>query len=405
MNYTYTALNAAGRRIGGNVEAASPEAAKASLRKSGYTVLDLRTAGALNRDIDLPFLGNPTSKDMAIFCRQFASILRAGVSFNQALSMLGQQTENKKLSAAIRTIQADLEKGSSLAASMRRLDKIFPPMLANMAAAGEESGNLDVVFTQMEAYFDKATKTRGAIKKAMTYPVLLLIVMVVVLFVMMTSIVPKFLETFASMDAELPAVTQAVVNVSDWMSRFWWLPALLIVALAVSVRFFSRTGRGKHFFGLLARKLPVLKGLTERSACATFCRTMSLLLGSGIDVLEALALTADNMRNIWYAEAVREVRGLVLRGMSLADALRSVRLFAPMLCNMVGIGETSGDLESMMEKTADYYDDEVKLATDRLLGLLEPAIILVMAGFVVIIVMAIFLPMLNMTQAYDQYLQ
>lgn len=403
-SFSYIAVSQTGRRVKASVDAASMDVAKASLRGAGYTILEIRELNALNRDIELPFLGNPKPKDMAVFCRQFVSILRAGVPISTVLSMLGQQTENRKLAAAIREMQADIEKGATLAGAMGRHRKIFPGMLVNMVAAGEESGNLEESFRQMEAYFVKSKRTRAAVGKVMIYPSILVVVMIIVLIVMMTRIIPQFLQTFTEMDVELPALTLGVMAVSDWFVAWWWLLVIVLVVLVIGGILFNRTLKGRHFFGLLARKLPVVGQLTTRSACATFCRTMSLLLASGLTLTDALELSARNMKNIYYEEAVRSVRAMVTQGVPLNTALTDTGLFPPMVCNMTGIGEESGDLQDMMEKVADYYDEEVQDATQKLLALMEPAIILFMAVFVIIIVLSIFLPMLSMTHAYDQYL-
>ncbi len=403
-SYGYTAINRMGKRVKDNVEASSIDAAKNSLRAAGYTILEIKELNALNKDIELPFLGNPTAKDMAVFCRQFQSILRAGVPVSTILSMLGQQTENAKLAAAIRDMQASIEKGETLAGSMRKHPKIFTNMLVNMIAAGEESGNLEESFHQMEDWFDKAKKTGSAVKKAMAYPILLIVVMLVVLVVMMVEVIPGFLSTFNEMNMELPLPTLMVMAVSDWFVEWWWLLGIIVAALAVGGVFYSRTNQGKHVFGWLARKIPVVSSLTVRSASATFCRTLSLLLGSGLGLTESLELVALNMSNIYFREAVQSVRTMISEGWSLNASLRDTGVFPPMVYNLAGIGEETGDLQDMLTKTADYYDEEVKDATDRLLALMEPCIMLFLAVFVLILVLAIFLPMLNMTKAYDQYL-
>ena len=402
--YKYVALNKSGKQVKQVLEANSIDTAKNTLRGIGYTILDITEVGALNREIDLPFLGNPKSKDMAVFCRQFVSILRAGVPVTAVLAMLSQQTENKKLRSAIRTMQADVEKGDSLAGAMKKHPKIFSSMLCNMIAAGEESGNLEASFEQMEVYFDKARQTRNAIVRAMIYPCILIVVMIVVLFVMMTKIIPQFLKTFDDLEIELPAVTRAVMAVSNWFVDWWWLLLTIMLVLIIGNFIFSKTNQGKHFFGWLSRKIPVVKLLTVRSACATFCRTLALLLSSGIGLVDGLELTAANLGNIWFKEGTMNSRLMVSQGYSLSTSLQDTKLFPPMVTNMVGIGEESGDLEEMLSKTADYYDDEVTQATEALLALMEPAIILFLAVFVVIIVLSIFLPMLSMTQAFDQYL-
>lgn len=402
--FNYTAINRNGKRVRSSLDASSIETAKSSLRGAGYTILDIKEQTTLNRDIEIPFLGNPKAKDMAVFCRQFVSILRAGVSVASVLAMLGQQTSNKKLRAAIREMQADVEKGESLAISMRRHPKIFPAILVNMVSAGEASGNLEESFRQMELYFERSKRTKSKVTSAMIYPCVLIVVMIVVLIVMMTKIIPNFLKTFEDMDAELPKITLGVMAVCEWFKSWWWVPLLVLAALIVGGVLFHRTDKGKHFFGWLARKTPVVGNLTVKTACATFCRTMEVLIGSGLTLTDSMDLAASNMGNIYYLEAIRDARALVAEGTPLRESLLRTGIFPPMVSNLVGVGEETGDLQSMMGKVADYYDEEVDEATKKLLNLMEPAIIIFMAVFVVIIVLAIYLPMINMTKAFDKYL-
>ena len=402
--FNYTAINRNGKRVRSSLDASSIETAKSSLRGAGYTILDIKEQTTLNRDIEIPFLGNPKAKDMAVFCRQFVSILRAGVSVASVLAMLGQQTSNKKLRAAIREMQADVEKGEALATSMRRHPKIFPAILVNMVSAGEASGNLEESFRQMELYFERSKRTKSKVTSAMIYPCVLIVVMIIVLIVMMTKIIPNFLKTFEDMDAELPKLTLGVMALCEWFESWWWVPLLVLVALIVGGVLFHRTDKGKHFFGWLARKTPVVGNLTVKTACATFCRTMEVLIGSGLTLTDSMDLAASNMGNIYYLEAIRDARALVAEGTPLRESLVRTGIFPPMVSNLVGVGEETGDLQSMMGKVADYYDEEVDEATKKLLNLMEPAIIIFMAVFVVIIVLAIYLPMINMTKAFDKYL-
>lgn len=402
--FSYIAIDKHGKKMKESVEASSLETAKNSLRGAGYTILEIKEQNPLNRDINLPFLGNPTAKHMAIFCRQFVSILRSGVPISAVLTMLGQQTENAKLATAVREMQADIEKGETLTGSMRKHPKIFPNMLVNMVAAGEESGNLEDSFRQMEVYFEKAKRTKNSVIRAMIYPCILIVVMIVVLFLMMTKIVPMFLQTFEEMDMELPRVTRMVMAVSNWFVDWWWLLLLILIALLAACVLFSRTNPGQHFFGLLARKLPLVGRLTVRSACATLCRTLSLLLASGLTLTESLELAAGNMNNIYFKEAARSVRNMVTEGWTLSRSIQETRMFPPLVSNLTGVGEEAGDLQDMLGKLADYYDDEVEEATQRMLAWMEPLIIIFMAFFVIAIVLSIFLPMVNMTQAYDSYL-
>ncbi len=402
--YQYEAISASGKKVKKKIEANSPDAARNSLRSAGYTLLSLKELGALQKDIDLPFLGKPKAKDLALFCRQYVSVLRAGVPVSQALALVGQQTENKKLRKAVRDMQTDVEKGYSLAATVRKQSSIFGNMMANMVAAGEESGGLENAFNQMGDYYEKTRRTRAAVSKVMIYPIILLVVMVVVLIVMMVKIIPNFTKSFESMNVELPALTLAVVHFSEFCQKWWWLMILVAGGLVVLLSLYAKTNSGRHVFGWLARKLPVLGSLTVRSSCALLTRIMSQLLGAGVSLTDTLVLAGNNMKNVYFQEAVSTAHALVIEGRALSASLRSTEIFPPMVYNLVGVGEETGDLEGMLSKVADYYDEEVEEATQRLMALLEPLIILFMGVFVVILVLSIFLPMLQMTKAYDQYL-
>ncbi|MCR4804929.1 MAG: type II secretion system F family protein [Clostridia bacterium] len=403
--YNYRAITKTGKTIKGSIEASSADAGKASLRNAGYAILDFAPQTTLNKEIQIPFLGNPRAKHLAVFCRQFVSILKAGVQVSEVLSMLAQQTDNKKLRDAIRSMQADVEKGQTLASSMAKFPRIFNSMLVNMVAAGEESGNLESSFKQMEVYFDRAQKTKNSALRVMMYPIVLIVVMIIVLFVMMTRIIPSFLKNFEAMGAELPALTKGVMAVSNFFAHWWWLLVLILLGLVFGGILYGKTNQGKHFFGAISRKLPFSRSFIPKRESAVFCRTLSLLLGSGLTLTSALQLCASNMTNIYYKEAVENVRTMVQEGWPLTTALNQTGLFPAMVTNLAGIGEETGDLQDMLAKTADYYDEEVEAATQRMLALLEPMVILFMAGFVAIIVFSIFLPMLNMTKLYDQYLQ
>lgn len=402
--YVYTALNTRGKRVSASIEAASPELARNSLREEGFTVYEVRSPGMWEKDFNIPLFGRPGSKDLAVFCRQISSILRAGVPVATALEMMEMQVENKQLRHAVFEMKGDVEKGDTLATAMGRQKRLFPGMLISMIAAGEESGSLEDVFLQMEIYFEKARRTKSSVTKTMIYPCVLLVVMVIVMIVMMTSIVPMFTETFAETGAELPALTRGVISFSNWIGKWWWLMAIIAVVLTVGLVAFGKTDKGRHVYGYITRKIPVVKKLVVRSACASLCRMLSLLLSSGITLLESMDLAAANMANVYFEEAVRAARDLVSQGWPLNVGLRDTGLFPPLVINMIAVGESSGDLQGSAEKLADFYDQEVADQTAKVLALLEPFMILFMAFFVILIVLAIYLPMLNMTHAYDQYL-
>ena len=298
-----------------------------------------------------------------------------------------------------------VEKGDSLANAMRRVSgRMFPGMMINMVAAGEESGHLEESFLQMELYFERLKRTKSKVSRVMIYPCILLVAMVIVLIIMMTKIIPMFLESFREMGTQLPKLTLLVMSISDWFVKWWWGLAIGVVLLMAAGILFNRSRRGRHFFSWLALHLPLVKGLTQKSACAALCRSLSVLLGSGLTLTESMDLAAANMTNIDYREAVEKIRLQITEGTSLSAAMHQEKLFPPMVCNLIAIGEETGALEDMMAKVADYYDEEVSETTDKLMALLEPAVILVAAVFVVFIVLSIFLPMMRMTQTYDLYL-
>lgn len=402
--FKYTALDKAGKKRKGSLEAVSMDTAKSSLRRTGYTILDIYRPGVMEKDIQLPFLGNPEAKDMAVFCRQVVSILHAGMPLTQVLAMLARQTRNAKLAAVVSQMRADIEKGDTFASAMSRHPRIFPEIMVSMVKAGEESGNLEEVFRQLEIYFDKRRSNGAAVSKAMTYPIVLVVAMLIVLVIMMTKIIPVFMRTFTEMDMELPAVTLAVVSVSEFFIAWWWLLAAGVAALVIFVVLFRRSRKGRRLFDRMALKLPAVKGFAVRSACAVFCRTMAVLLGSGLSLMESLELAGDNMSNVYFRETVREIAGKLAQGRRFSAAIEETGLFPPMVCNLVAIGEESGDIRGMMEKAAGYYDDEVAESTHKLLNLLEPLLLVFLAVFVAILVIAVFLPMMSMTRAYDGYL-
>ncbi len=399
-SFGYVAVNPLGKIKKGSIEAEDLEQARAFLKRSDLTAIELKEQGILTKDIDLPFLNRVKARDLGVFCRQFVSIVSAGIPIYAALTMLASQTQNVRLKKAILDTHSQIEKGESLSDALRlHSPDIFPAMMINMVAAGEASGNLEKAFARLADHFEKGSRIRGAVKKAMVYPTIVLVVVIAVVALMMVMVIPSFTSVFVDMDMELPWVTKIVMGFSDWIVLHWWKLFLGIFGVVFLLILFGKTDKGRHFFGKLVMKLPLFGDMTVKSASANFARTLSTLVSSGLPMLDSLEITAKNMSNIYFKEAVLYCRDEAATGANLSTPLENSSLFPPMVYHMTGIGEETGDLEEMLDRLADYYDEEVEAATKALIAALEPAIILLMAGIVGIVVCAILLPMFSMYDA------
>ncbi|MBQ6265908.1 MAG: type II secretion system F family protein [Clostridia bacterium] len=399
--FNYTAMDASGKETKGTVEAASREEAQSIIRSKGLTTLKLEGANALNSDLELSFMEKkPKPREMSVFCNQMVSVLSAGVGMADALSMIGEQTANPKLRKAVLGCCKGIQSGDTLADCMKQYD-VFPEVFATMVAAGEETGSLEKSFSRMSERFEKDAALKGMIKGAMTYPLILLIITIVVVIIMLNFVVPKFQDTLQSMGTDLPALTKAVIAASDFMKANI-IPVIIgVVVVIVGLNFFKKSDFGKHLFANLALKIPVVKNFTINSACANFARTLSTVIDSGVQLTDGLEITADTMSNVFFREAILQAKGEVEVGTTLADALEHTKLFPSLLTNMTKIGEETGNIPTLMDRVAGFYDDEVAESSKALTGMLEPLVIIVMAGIVGTIILAVMLPMASMYTAMD----
>ena len=399
--YDYRAIDANGKVKKGTIEASTEEAAKSRLRSEGINITEFNPS----KDIDLSGIikTKVKNKDLAVFCKQFAAVLRAGVPVISALDMLATSMENKRLVAAIEEASAHVQKGGTLASALQLNSDVFPPMLSNMIAAGESSGKMEICFERMAVQFEKDGHIEGKIKSAMMYPIVVLVVVTGVVVLMLTSVVPTFSEMFKEMGAKLPIATQMLVNFSDFLVARWYIVLLIVALIIIGIKVFSATDYGQEFNGNLALKLPIFGNLNVKTAAATFSRTFATLLASGISMIDAIEQTANVMKNKVVRDKIKECKVQVSRGVPLSKPIREADIFPIMLPQMMHIGEETGNIEDMMEKVADFYEDEVDLATDALASAMEPLIIVVMAVVVGAIVVAIYSPILSMYDAVDSY--
>ncbi len=397
----YVAIDKSGKETKGSRDADSKEQVTRELKNQGMIVLDITEQNALTKDISIDFGGKPTPRDLAVFCRQFASITRAGVTIIQTLNMLAEQTENVKMQKALQAVRADVEKGESFADSLARHDYVFPELLVQMARAGEASGNLETAMERMALQFEKSAKTQALIKKAMIYPIVVACVAVAVVIVMLTFVIPRYIEMFEQLDTELPGITLAVIAMSDFVKNYWFILVPAIIAIVFVFKTWSKTSSGKHVLGKLALKIPAVKNLVVKSASAQMARTLSTLLTAGVPLIEAVDIVADTMTNIWFKEALKESVDQIMIGVPLSQPLQTSGLFPPMVYHMIRIGEEAGSTEEMLNKLADYYEEEVEMAVQSLMAAMEPMIIIVLACIVGVLIGAVMAPMVNMYAALD----
>ena len=399
--FSYVAVDKRGKEKRGSLEAETRERALEQLKAEELIPVSVREQGALNKEIDFSIGKKVKPRDLSVFCRQFVSITQAGVPMKEALQMLSEQTENKWLKRAISEVLLNVEKGNTLADSMRSQPDIFPPMLVNMVEAGEQSGSLEMAFSRMAVHFEKEAKLKATIKKATIYPIILVIAAIGVIAVMLLFVIPIFIDMFADLDIEMPAITMFVMNSSKWMTSHWYVVLAIIVGVVVAYKLIYRTTQGRLTIDRIKMKMPLFGKLTVKTACSQFARTMSTLLMSGISTIDALETTSKIVNNIHYTNAMLKAREEVMKGVPLSEPLEASGIFPPMVYHMTGIGEETGNVEEMLEKMADYYDEEVEMTTQSVLAAMEPIIILFMALIIGTLVIAVISPIASMYSGID----
>ena len=396
--FTYKILDKTGKPKKGTLEAENIDKAKAMLKAEGGTVLKLEEASVLNKEINISFGKKKTKvRDLGVFCKQFKSILQAGIGIVDALEMLSQQTNSKVLKESLKNVKDNVQKGDTLHVAMKKEGtNVFPGILLNMIEAGEASGSLEVALDRMSTHFDKDARLKGMVKKAMMYPIVLLIVTIIIVVIMLTKVLPGFASTFASMGSDLPAYTKFVMGLSDSLIKTWYLWLIGIFGVGFLYRTYAKSEAGSRKVAAIKLKIPVLGDLLRKTECARFSRTLSTLMAAGMPLIEAIEITGKTLDNILFKDALADAVIQVQRGAPLSAPLKASGIFPSMVLHMLSIGEESGNVEDMLDNVAEYYDEEVTLATDAATALMEPLIIVVMAVVVVGIIAAVYAPVLNM---------
>ena len=393
--YKYKAVSVNGQSLQGTFTANSRNEVIQMLRgNNSYPVMIQEQIDNQMREVKL--FGGVKTKDIAVFCRQTYAMLNAGVPIINCLEILRMQTEHKKLRNVLGEIYENVQKGSSFSESLKKHMEVFPELLIHMIEAGEASGSLDVIMERMAVHYEKETKINNKIKGAMVYPIILSIVAVVAVVFLLTFVMPTFIGMFQGSGVPLPLPTRILMGFSQALKNFWYL---FILGIGISVYMFKRTimtPKGRLYFDRLKLRVPLVSSLNQKIITTRFTRTLSTLLASGVPLLQAMENVAHVVGNKVAADGIMQVREEVRRGVPLALPIKRLGIFPPMVDNMIHIGEESGTLDEILDKTANFYDDEVETALQKMVTLFEPIMILVMGLLIGFIVIAMVLPMFDM---------
>ncbi len=397
-NFRYQVIDAAGKKSEGIVEAASIGEATRKLKTDGKYISSLtldRGTGLANMTIGSPML---KTKDLVLISRQLASLLSAGITVVRALDMLYQQLDSKKAKKCIGEVYESVQGGRSLSEAFREQRGVIPNIMISMIAAGEESGRLDEVMERLAEHFQKAQKLKNKISSAMVYPKILAGLTAAVSIGLLTFLVPKIGDTIKSLGGELPGLTKGLLAISGSLTKFWYIYLAVVALLVYGFKVWKASDKGGEQWSYLMLKMPVVGKATRMNAAARFTRTVSTLLKSGISVLQSVEITEKSLDNLILEKKLAEARVEIRKGTSLSKSIRGITEFPPMIYAMVSIGEESGTLDSILDKAADFFEDEADSATAKMTAALEPIMIIIMAIIVGLVVGGIAMPIFTMAQ-------
>jgi type IV pilus assembly protein PilC len=396
-SYAYKVRDREGKMAAGSMEAESEEAVVSRLRQLGYAPVSIEAekGAGLKTEVKLPGTGRVKLKDLAVFSRQFATMINSGLSLLRALTILGEQTSNRRLGEVIIQVRAEVEKGTSLSAALARHPKVFNRLYVSMVRAGEIGGFLDQVLVKVAETFEKEVELRGKIRSAMTYPVVVSIMVVGIVAAMLIFIVPTFENLYESLGGTLPLPTRMLMGASNVLRRFFLVVVLLVVGVVFLVRRWKATDSGRYQWDRIKLKVKVFGPLIHKSALSRFSRTLSTLIRSGVPILQALEIVGETVNNMVISRAIRDVQDSVREGESLATPLSKHATFPAMVVQMMAVGEETGALDTMLSKVADFYDQEVEAAVASLTSRIEPILIAVMGACVGGMVIALYMPLFN----------
>jgi type IV pilus assembly protein PilC len=395
--FAYSAINAEGLELDGEIHAPDPQAAREQLRVRGLLPERLEELPASGEDSARTVFKKVKPKTLQIFSRQFATMVEAGLNVVSSLVILEQQTEDLYFASVVRELRADVEGGLLLSQAMARHPKIFDRLYISMVEAGEAAGILDTVLDRVAIQIEKATQLKRRVKGAMMYPTMVLCFATLVLVGLLMFLVPVFVRIFATLNGKLPTLTQYVVNVSNVLRHDWYIIFPAAIAIFFGVKKFKKTDQGRQIWDRIKLKIPMKIGdVVTKVVMARFSRTLSTLVAAGVDIIKSLEITGQTAGNWVVESALADVRAKVHQGVPIAQPLIENDIFPPMVSQMVKIGEETGELEKMLGKIADFYEDEVDAAIQTLTSIIEPLMMILVGMMVGVIVISMYLPMFKM---------
>jgi len=380
----------------GEMEAADELAVRALLRRQGFKSVEVQKKP---KDLSeyVPFLaGRVKEKDVVVFCRIFSTMINAGLPLIQCLDLLAQQEQNKAFAKIIRTVKDDIEGGTSLTDALKKHPKVFDELFVNLIAAGEAGGILDVVLGRLSNYLEKALKLKRKVKSAMTYPLAVLVISFAVVAFLLLKVITVFQKMFEGAGSQLPGPTAMVIAASEFAQSYWWAILAAIIFLVIAFHQFYKTEKGRWMVDSAMLRIPIFGPVFRKVAVAKFSRTMATMMSSGVPILEGLNIVSKTSGNVVVENALMKTRQAISEGQSIAEPLSASGIFPPMVVQMIAVGEATGALDSMLNKIADFYDDEVDAAVEAMTSLLEPVMMVFLGAIVGGMIIAMYLPIFKL---------
>ncbi len=395
MIYKYKAVSQSGEILEGVYESENESDVIAMLKGNQYLPIKIEADIEADAQVNI-FAQKVKKKDLAVFCRQFYTMLDAGIGIVKCMDILQKQSENKTLVKSLAEIHEDVQKGTTLSQAMKKHRNAFPSLLVNMVEAGEISGNLDTIMERMAVHFEKENKLENKIKSAMIYPIALAVVSVAVVIFLLVAVMPTFIGMFESSGQLLPAPTRALLVISNGLTEYWYIFLLALIGLIVGFIFYKKNPAGMRMIDGLKLKIPIVKDTNKKIITSRFTRTLSTLMASGIPLIESIEIVGRVVGNTVVQDRLENSSENVRKGVSLSRAVHEVGVFPPMVDSMIRVGEESGSLDDILYKTADFYDEEVETALNKMTALMEPVMLVAMAIVIGFIVIAMAMPMFDM---------